>query len=193
MINILFLGYSSSDTCLINFLKRKNFKVTHSNSKKILNLSKAMKFDLIISFGYSRIISKTVVKNVLRPIINLHMSYLPFNRGAHPNFWSFYENTIKGVTIHEINEKVDAGPIIYQKKIKFDLKKKQSTSFSQTYKILFKELEKLFMKNYKELISRSYKLKFNNISKGTIHKKKDLPKNFKDWDKNILSYLEKDR
>ena len=193
MINILFLGYSSSDTCLINFLKRKNFKVTHSNSKKILNLSEAMKFDLIISFGYSRIISKTVVKNVLRPIINLHMSYLPFNRGAHPNFWSFYENTIKGVTIHEINEKVDAGPIIYQKKIKFDLKKKQSTSFSQTYKILFKELEKLFMKNYKELISRSYKLKFNNISKGTIHKKKDLPKNFKDWDKNILSYLEKDR
>ena len=172
MINILFLGYSSSDTCLINFLKRKNFKVTHFNSKKILNLSEAMKFDLIISFGYSRIISKTVVKNVLRPIINLHMSYLPFNRGAHPNFWSFYENTIKGVTIHEINEKVDAGPIIYQKKIKFGLKKKQSTSFSQTYKILFKELEKLFMKNYKELILRSYKLKFNNISKGTIHKKK---------------------
>ena len=123
MTNILFLGYSSSETCLINFLKRKNFKVTCS--KEILNLSEAMKFDLIISFGYSRIISKTVVKNVLRPIINLHMSYLPFNRGAHPNFWSFYENTPKGVTIHEINENVDAGPIIYQKKRKkLNLKKK---------------------------------------------------------------------
>ena len=191
MTKILFLGYSSSETCLINFLKRKNFKVTCS--KEILNLSEAMKFDLIISFGYSRIISKTVVKKVLRPIINLHMSYLPFNRGAHPNFWSFYENTPKGVTIHEINENVDAGPIIYQKKIKFDLKNKQSTSFSQTYKILFKELEKLFKKNCKELISRSYKLKFNNIAKGTIHKKNDLPKNFKDWDKSILSYLEKNR
>ena len=78
MTKILFLGYSSSETCLINFLKRKNFKVTCS--KEILNLSEAMKFDLIISFGYSRIISKTVLKNVLRPIINLHMSYL-LNRG----------------------------------------------------------------------------------------------------------------
>ena len=51
------------------------------------------------------------------------MSYLPYNRGAHPNFWSFVNNTVKGVTIHEIDQGIDTGKIILQKSIKFDLKK----------------------------------------------------------------------
>ena len=50
------------------------------------------------------------------------MSYLPFNRGAHPNFWSFVDNTPSGVSIVEIDKGIDTGPVIYKKKIKFDLK-----------------------------------------------------------------------
>ncbi len=44
------------------------------------------------------------------------MGYLPFNRGAHPNFWSFMEKTPSGVTMHEINSGIDKGKIIVQKK-----------------------------------------------------------------------------
>jgi methionyl-tRNA formyltransferase len=45
------------------------------------------------------------------------LSYLPFNRGAHPNFWSFIEKTQAGVSIHKINKGIDTGNIILRKKI----------------------------------------------------------------------------
>ena len=37
----------------------------------------------------------------------MHISYLPFNRGAHPNYWSFKDNSPKGVTIHFIDNGID--------------------------------------------------------------------------------------
>ena len=82
----------------------------------------------------------------MRQAINLHISYLPFNRGAHPNFWSFVDNSPKGVTIHEIDEGLDTGPIIHQKKLSFNIKKKESDTFFKTYKILNNEIQKLFFK-----------------------------------------------
>ena len=54
-------------------------------------------------------------------MINLHISYLPYNKGAHPNFWSWVKNTPKGVSIHLISEKIDAGDIIFQKKLIFQM------------------------------------------------------------------------
>ena len=41
------------------------------------------------------------------------MSFLPYNRGSHPNFWSFVENTPKGVSIHEVSNGIDDGDIIF--------------------------------------------------------------------------------
>ena len=105
----LFLGYNRSETKLVSFLKKKGYSV--KQTKKNIS-QEASNYDLIISFGYRKVIKKNVLNSLKRPIINLHMSYLPYNRGSHPNFWSFYKNTPKGVSIHEINELLDGGPII---------------------------------------------------------------------------------
>ena len=48
--------------------------------------------------------------------INLHLSYLPFNRGKNPNVWSIIESTPCGATIHKIDEKIDTGKIYVRKK-----------------------------------------------------------------------------
>ena len=115
------------------------------------------------------------------------MSYLPYNKGSHPNYWSFIDKTPAGVTIHEINEAVDSGKIIFQKKIKFKLNKK--SSFNSTYKLLFNELESLFCRHYKAILKNNYKA--NSQKKGgTFHSKKELPKNFK-WRQSILDYIKK--
>ena len=92
----LFLGYNSNQTKLINFLKKKKISVT--NKKLKIQTKGIEKFDLIISFGYRKMIKSDILRKIKRPILNLHMSYLPFNRGAHSNFWSFYDDTKKGVT-----------------------------------------------------------------------------------------------
>ena len=72
--------------------------------------------DLIVSFGYRHILRSDFINKCGCPIANLHISYLPFNRGAHPNFWSFYDDTPSGVSIYLIDEGIDTGPILFQKK-----------------------------------------------------------------------------
>tara|TARA_S200000501_G_scaffold376578_1_gene431954 strand:- start:15043 stop:15609 length:567 start_codon:yes stop_codon:yes gene_type:complete len=185
----LLLGYSRKKTKLINFLKKKKIKVVNRKNKLIL--SDISKYDLIISFGYRKIIKNNILNKLEKPILNLHMSFLPHNRGAHPNFWSFYDNTKKGVTIHEIDKGVDTGPIIFKKEIKFNIHKNKKLTFKDSYKILFSEMEKLFMKNYKSLISGKYKTKENNKIKGSFHRKTDLPKDINTWDTSIYHYLNK--
>lgn len=68
-------------------------------------------FDWVISYGYRRIIRPEIIAKYNKRIINIHLSVLPWNRGADPNLWSWVDSTPKGVTIHEIDEGVDTGPI----------------------------------------------------------------------------------
>ena len=183
----LFLGYNSNQTKLINFLKKK--KISVINKKKIATVKEIEKFDLIITFGYRKLIKSDILRKIKRPILNLHMSYLPFNKGAHPNFWSFHDDTKKGVTIHEIDENLDTGPIIFQKEIKFNIQKNKKITFNRSYNILFFELEKLFIKNYKSIILNNYRKKKNNKFMGKLNKIKSLPKNLKSWDISIFNYF----
>ena len=80
----LFLGYDSNKNKLINLLRKKKIKV--KSKKTTLFLKDIEDNDFIVSFGYRKIINKNLILKVKRPIINLHMSYLPYNRGAHPIF-----------------------------------------------------------------------------------------------------------
>ena len=109
-MKILFLGYK--DCRLHNFLKMK-YPTIQMEDKISFNYAKH--FDYIISFGYKHIINKQIIDSFQTNIINLHISYLPFNKGYHPNFWSFKDNTPKGVTIHLIDEGIDTGDILIQK------------------------------------------------------------------------------
>ncbi len=183
-LKIIFLGYNSKKTSLIKFLKQKNFIVKSYNQKNISNIKLDFN-ETIISFGYNKILKKNFLDKLSFPPINLHMSYLPFNRGSHPNFWSFIDRTPKGVTIHEIDDEVDNGKIIFQKKISFQINK--NTSFKKTYDYLFNELEKLFKKHYKIILSRKYIGK-KSKKKGSIHLKKDLKQKVV-WSKPIREYI----
>ena len=66
----------------------------------------------------------------------MHISYLPYNRGFYLNFWSFIDNTKKGVTIHYIDEGIDTGDIIFQKEV---------FSNEKTYNKLKQEIEDFFI------------------------------------------------
>lgn len=73
--------------------------------------------DVLIVAYYPRILRKEEFESVPLGAINLHPGYLPFNRGMYPHIWPLVDGTPAGVTIHYINEKIDAGNIIGQKKI----------------------------------------------------------------------------
>ena len=122
--------------------------------------------DLFISYGYRHIIKKEMLNRMNRPPINLHISLLPWNRGADPNLWSWIDNTPKGVTIHLMDSELDKGEIIAQRQIEMDTTYTLATSYER----LCKEMERLFKENW-------LSIRFNNFktfpTMGSYHASKD--------------------
>ena len=112
---ILFLGYNQSQTKLINGLVANNCIDDHTEEK----IEATKGYDCKVSYGYRHILKQNVIDDFDCPIFNLHISFLRYNRGAHPYFWSFYDNTPSGVTIHLIESGVDTRQIVKQKYINF--------------------------------------------------------------------------
>lgn len=147
--------------------------------KDRLSKKEITQYDWIISYGYQHIISSELIKEAKNPIINLHISYLPFNRGSDPNYWSFKEKTPKGVSIHFIDKGIDTGPILVQKKCSFT----ENDTLSSSYHKLKKLIEDLFYESFSKII-RSEILPKPQIGQGTFHKKSELPKNI-NWNKKV--------
>jgi len=188
MKKILFLGYSQKETKLIDKLKEdQNYQIF--NTKNKIRLKDLDNINFVTSFGYKHIISEDILKK--KNIINLHISYLPYNKGAHPNFWSFAENTPSGVTIHKIDKGIDTGNIIYQKLLDFELNKnRKKLTFKKTYSTLISEIENLFIINLNNLLNNEYD-EFEQIGNGTYHNSSELPTILKSWSQNIFSTINK--
>jgi methionyl-tRNA formyltransferase len=73
---------------------------------------------IAVSHGYRLILRRDVLDRF--PIVNLHIAYLPYNRGADPTLWSVLEDTPAGVTVHHIDEGVDTGDLIARRRVAFD-------------------------------------------------------------------------
>jgi methionyl-tRNA formyltransferase len=72
---------------------------------------------LVVSHGYRIILRADVLDRLPDRVINLHISLLPFNRGADPVLWSVLEDTPRGVSIHYIDAGVDTGDLIAQRPV----------------------------------------------------------------------------
>lgn len=92
-----------------------------------------LKADILLSVNFGYIFPIHFLALFHYPI-NLHMSYLPYNRGSHPNVWSIYDETPAGVTLHIMTPDVDNGEIIAQKEI--------PVSPTETGKSLYHKLER---------------------------------------------------
>ena len=182
--SILFLGYDEEQTNIISELRSKGHKVLQK-SEKVEGISD--QFDLVLSFGYRHILTETVINSTKAPMMNLHLSLLPWNRGAHPNFWSFWDKTPSGVTIHGIDPGVDTGPVLFQKYFEFD---SSVETFRTSYEKLFKSAEALLLESIDKIINQDYEYK-RQRGKGTYHSVGDLPKDFSGWDSNIMSEIER--
>lgn len=180
---VLFLGYSETETRLIEFLQSEGCTVTHRADP--ITPDDAATPDLIVSFGYRHILKPDVLAAARRPILNLHIAYLPYNRGAHPNFWAFLDGTPHGVTIHHVNAGIDTGNIVAQREVKFD---DLSQSFADTHSALLREIEMLFIENWPVIRDGAYRAKPQSGA-GTAHRKADLPGFAGGWDARISNVL----
>ncbi len=176
-MRIGFLGYDRSRTRLVEALENDGHELTECADK----LDDLSGFDRAVSFGYRHLLRPAALASARRPVVNLHISLLPFNRGAHPNFWAHMERTPSGVTIHEIDDGVDTGPIIAQQEVVFP---EELTTFAQTYRRLIQRLEDLFLERRHEILGGGYDATPQQ-GRGTLHRASDLPPWMTDWSMSI--------
>tara|TARA_A100001011_G_scaffold181672_1_gene190517 strand:- start:30644 stop:31207 length:564 start_codon:yes stop_codon:yes gene_type:complete len=82
----------------------------------IISNIKKYNISFICLAGYMKIISKKLIKNIKKKIINIHPSLLPKFKGLNTFKRVIENNEIKtGCTVHYVNEKLDSGKIILQK------------------------------------------------------------------------------
>ena len=132
----------------------------------------------MVSFGYRHLIPDSMITYYGPKMVNLHISLLPWNKGAHPNFWSFYDSTPSGVTIHEVSSELDSGPILLSREFVFDTK---VMTFSDTYWQLRRGVEELFLANALALSNSSID-STKQRETGSYHSSRELPKGFRGWD-----------
>ena len=165
---ILFLG--PSDSPVVEWLRKNDENVFSTEEKITKDFVVNKSFNFLISYGYRFILKKEILDLFPDRAINMHISLLPYNRGADPNFWSFIEGTPKGVTIHYLDEGVDTGDIIIQKEISFI--SPEVETLSSTYNKLQKEIQNLFFQNWNS-IKKQTNSRTSQGGFSTSHKVKD--------------------
>jgi methionyl-tRNA formyltransferase len=109
-MRIAFLTNNDNTQPLIDWLRNQGEEVTVYEDHE--DMAPA---DLIISYNYRKYVGKKYFNKT--PAINCHISFLPYNRGAHPVLWAALDNTPFGVTIHWMTEQLDRGPILEQREV----------------------------------------------------------------------------
>lgn len=181
MSKILFLTNNKNTYELVSRLKLNNEVVLYNNNLTI-NYLKKIQPELIVSYNYKHIILPEIVAEYPK-IINLHISYLPWNKGDNPNFWSFIDNTPKGVSIHFIDPGIDTGDILLQKKVEFDEPKE---TLESSYNKLHKEIQDLFATNLDKLLHGQIKSK-KQVGEGSFHYSTEFNKILNVFGKNIFN------
>ena len=124
--------------------------------------------DILVSFGYKYLLPSQILHQFPKRAINLHISFLPWNRGADPNLWSFLEDTPKGASIHCLSQRLDAGDILSQEEVNFGAME----TLASSYETLMWTVMKLFERDWPE-IKKGLKKSIVQPEGGTFHKKKD--------------------
>ena len=111
------LGLYNNELALELFqaLKKQGHEVILWKEKLSAAWCEEQVFDLAVSYTYRYFITEDIMKALHGNIVNLHNSYLPWNRGADPNLWSIIDRTPRGVSLHYVNAGLDKGDIIAQK------------------------------------------------------------------------------
>lgn len=148
------------------------FDGSNLRKKKTFQEIKALKPDIGLSLFFGYIVSKDFIDLFKTGIVNLHPSYLPYNRGQYPNVWSIVEDTPAGVTLHKIDEGIDTGNVIAQQEV--------HVTWTDTGESLYKKLEHVSVKLFSEYWPRIRRGGEPRVSQstttGTYHSTKDVEK-----------------
>ena len=169
-MNLVFLGMNEAGEEVLEWLQQKeeiDIKAVIEEREGLQKI-KDLRPELVVSSGFEHIVPKQIIQIPEKGIINLHPSYLPHNRGAHPYIWPLIEDTPAGVSLHFMNEGIDEGPVIARKKVE---KRPDDDAESLRDHLMKKQVE-IFKDNWDKILREE--AWEQNLEEGSFHLKSDL-------------------
>lgn len=107
----------------VKVIAKKDFKDQQALDEALISALKEAKTDIVLLAGYMSVLGASVIKQYRGRIINIHPSLIPKYCGK--GFYGLHVHeaviaageTESGATVHYVDEGVDTGPIILQRKV----------------------------------------------------------------------------
>jgi methionyl-tRNA formyltransferase len=126
-------------------------------------------YDIVFSLHCKQIFPASLVSQIL--CFNFHPGYNPYNRGWYPQAFSLINGLPIGATVHRMDEQIDHGGIVAQKKVNVLPK---DTSLD-VYNNVIKAEKKLIREHLISIIDNTYTLS-SPIEEGNYNDIKDYMK-----------------
>ncbi len=139
-------------------------------NESVLSRIKEISVSYIFLAWWPFIVKEPILSLPRIGVLNFHPSLLPYNRGKHYNFWTIVEETPFGVSIHFINESVDSGDIVFQKKIEKTWEDNGKTLYEKAQEAMFE----LFVESYPKIVDSQYVRIKQNKNEGSFHLAREL-------------------
>lgn len=141
---------------------------------------RALGADICISCFWATILKPPFLSLFPKGCINFHPGLLPYNRGMNPDVWPLVEGTPAGVTLHFVDDGIDTGDIVAQKKTTI---RPVDNDRSLYYRTL-RDIVDLFKETWPDFRDGKIVAKKQDDSKATFHMAADrLPLEKLDLDK----------
>ncbi|MDR0885170.1 MAG: phosphoribosylglycinamide formyltransferase [Clostridiales Family XIII bacterium] len=116
------LTRAEADDILTAVIDTKHFPDADERASQILGLLDEAETDLVVLAGYMQVVHKDIIEAYRGRIINIHPSLIPKHCGKGYYGVHVHESVLaagdseSGATVHYVDEGVDTGDIIIQKK-----------------------------------------------------------------------------
>lgn len=172
VLEAVFLGMNDAGEEIYDWLNSRDDVEIRAllTEKQQLSLIEELEPDIVISSGFEHKVPEDIIEVPEQGIINLHPSYLPYNRGSHPHIWSLVEGTPAGVSIHYMVEEIDEGPIIDKKEVRVETQDTARTLYDR----LSHEMIELFKKNWPDIVNEEVETEEQDLNEGTTHYEREL-------------------
>lgn len=147
------------------------FSAPELNDDKVIERIKELDADICISCFWAYLLKNKFFSIFPKGCINFHPGCLPYNRGASPELWPFIEGTPAGVSLHYIDEGVDTGDIVAQRKVPI---RSVDTGLS-LYNRTLMEIADLFQEVWPSIRAGTIEPQKQDNSKATFHRHSDRP------------------
>ena len=171
MIQAIFLGTNPAGEKVYDWLNRRDDVEVLAllTEKEQLSLIRDIEPDIVIASGFEHKVPGDIIEVPEKGLVNLHPSFLPYNRGAHPYIWPIVEDTPAGVSVHYMNEEIDEGPVIDRREVEI----RPDDTAESLYERLQEEQFQHFKENWEEA-KEGIEGRQQKLERGSVRYRDDL-------------------